>query len=74
MKEPGRAGTPLAYEPCPCWLDDHLQVLFPAGGPPAGASYEVAYRVAAWPDDGAGREGAAALAWRSLATGALDMR
>lgn len=67
------ADLPLSYEPCPCWLDNHLQVLFPAGEPQIGVPYTVHYRVAIWPDDGLGREGIAEMYRRSLVSGALEV-
>jgi len=67
------ADLPLAYEPCPCWLDNHLQVHFPAGEPQIGVPYVVRYRVVIWPDDGQGREGIAEMARRSLASETLEV-
>jgi len=66
-------GTPLAYELCRCWLDNHLYVVFREGGPEVGASYEVRYQVAAWPDRGEGRAGIGKLARAALLAGRLEV-
>jgi len=63
----------LGYELCRCWLDNHLFVTFPEGGPAVGASYRVDYQLALWGGAGTSREEVRELARASLAAGRLEV-
>jgi hypothetical protein len=63
----------LGYELCRCWLDNHLFMTFPEGGPEVGASYEVSYELALWGDGNTSREEVRGLAEASVASGRLEL-
>jgi hypothetical protein len=68
------SGLQLGYELCRCWLDNHLFVSFPEGGPGVGGSYEVHYDLALWGDGAVKRGEVRELAEASLASGKLELR
>ncbi len=65
--------TQLAYELCRCWLDDHMYVVFPEGGPAVGSRLEVRYQLALWGDGSVARDRVRELAAASLASGRLEV-
>jgi len=69
--EPAEAA--LGYELCRCWLDNHLFVCFPEGGPPVGARYAVDYQLALWGGEHTSRKEVKELAAASLASGRLEL-
>ncbi len=63
----------LGYELCRCWLDNHLFVTFPAGGPEVSATYEVNYELGLWGDGSTSRDEVRELGRASVKSGKLEL-
>jgi hypothetical protein len=65
--------TQLGYELCRCWLDDHMYVIFPEGGPTVGSRLEVRYQLALWGGSEVTRDRVREMSAASLASGRLEV-